>query len=243
MRMLATIQYDGSNYHGWQVQNNAVTVQQTVQDAMQSIFGYRPNATGCSRTDSGVHALKFCYHFDYDGNISPKKIVSAMNAKLPHDIAMIDCKEVSPNFHARYSVKQKTYVYKIYNNEVRSPFNEKYAVHDARRLDVEIMNKAASHFVGEHDFSAFCAAGSSVEDNVRTVYSAKVERHGDEVWFVVSANGFLYNMVRIMAGTLLFVAYGKISPDEIEAIIESKSRENAGITAPAHGLYLADVEY
>ena len=243
MRYLMTIRYIGTNYHGWQVQQNATAVQPTVQDALEKILGFRPNVTGCSRTDSGVHALKYCFHFDCDGKISPEKMVCAINAKLPSDIAAYDCKAVPDDFHARYSVKNKRYIYKIYNGRQRNPFCEKLAHHITTPLDADLMNKAAVQFIGTYDFTAFCAAGASTVDNVRTVYDANVNRSGDDVTFSVCADGFLYNMVRIMTGTLIDVSYGKISADEIADIINSKDRQRAGVTAPPHGLYLYDVKY
>lgn len=243
MRYLMTIQYIGTKYHGWQVQKNAAAVQPTVQDALEQILKFRPNVTGCSRTDSGVHALKYCFHFDCDGTIPPKKMVSAVNAKLPSDIAAYDCKAVPDDFHARYSVLKKQYIYKIYNAPARSPFTENLAYHVTTPLDVDIMNRASKQFIGKHDFTAFCAAGASTTDNVRTVFDADVSKHGNNVIFSVCADGFLYNMVRIMTGTLIQTSYGKISPNEIAEIIESKDRNRAGVTAPPQGLYLYDVVY
>ena len=243
MRYLATIQYDGRDYHGWQVQNNAITVQQTVQEKMSDIFGYSIGVTGCSRTDSKVHALKFCYHFDYDGNISENSIIRAMNSKLPTSIRMLDVKQVADDFHARYSVKSKEYTYVIDNGRYQNPFTAGLATHINIPLDEKLMDYAAKQFVGTYDFSAFCASGTSVEDFVRTVYSASVTRQDDRIIFKVSANGFLYNMVRIMVGTLLYVSYGKIDKDSITDIILSKDRKKAGITAKPDGLYLSEVVY
>lgn len=243
MRYLMTIRYIGTNYHGWQVQQNATAVQPTVQDALEMILGFRPNVTGCSRTDSGVHAIKYCFHFDCDGRIPPDKMIRAINAKLPSDIAAYDCKNVPDDFHARYSVKSKRYIYKIYNGRQRNPFCDKLAYHITMPLDANLMNKAASDFVGTHDFTAFCAAGASTTDNIRTVYDSSVTRNGNDVVFSVRADGFLYNMVRIMTGTLIEVSGGKISADDIGGIIASKNRQRAGVTAPPHGLYLYDVEY
>ncbi|MBQ2676507.1 MAG: tRNA pseudouridine(38-40) synthase TruA [Clostridia bacterium] len=242
-RFLMTICYDGTKYHGWQVQENAVTVQPTVQDALQQIIGVRPDICGCSRTDSGVHALEYCFHFDYDGNIPCKNLVNALNTKLPTDIAAVDCVQVAEDFHARYSVASKEYVYKILNSPQRNPFYEDYAWFVKTPLDAQLMDKAAKKFVGTYDFIGFCSSGSSVQDTVRNVKSASVHREGDTVIFKVEADGFLYNMVRIMVGTLMDVAYGKTSVDDIEKIILSKDRNQAGITAPAKGLYLNKVIY
>ena len=242
-RFKMTIQYDGTLYHGWQVQNNAVSIQSTVQNAMQELCGRRLDITGCSRTDSGVHANEYCYHFDYDGTITDTAFPNALNTKLPQDISAVHCEKVADNFHARYSVQKKRYVYKFYTGKVRSPFLRSYAYHTKHSLDAELMNEAAQKFCGKYDFAAFCASGSSVENTERTVCSSYVERNGDIVSFYVEADGFLYNMVRIMAGTLLFVSQGKTGVDDIVGIIKSKNRDNAGPTVPPHGLYLDKVFY
>ena len=243
MRYLMTIKYDGTAYHGWQVQKNAVAVQPTVQNALEKFLRVRPNVTGCSRTDSGVHANKYCFHFDADTKISPQSMIKAVNANLPPDIAAYNCVTVPDDFHARYSVKEKQYVYKIYNGKYRDPFYNNYALYVNIPLNEHIMNKAAQMYCGTHGFTAFCSAGASTVDNTRTVFSADVKRCGDMVEFTVSANGFLYNMVRIMAGTLIFVSTGKIAADDIADIINSGERSRAGITAAPHGLYLNDVIY
>lgn len=241
-RFLMSIRYLGTNYHGWQVQNNARTIQPSVQDALEKVIGFRPNVSGCSRTDSGVHAYEYCFHFDYDGSISPVNLVNAINANLDEDIVATACNEVDEDFHARYSVKSKEYVYVFYDSKFKDPFLNGRAVH-ARKLDEKLMDKAAKEFVGKFDFSAFCSSGSSVEDKTRTVFSARVIRENGTVRFFVRADGFLYNMVRIMAGTLLFVCMGKIRVEDIPKIIHSKDRSRAGITAPACGLYLNKVFY
>ena len=166
-----------------------------------------------------------------------------MNGILPRDIAVFDCAEVSPDFHARYSVKAKEYIYLILNSSVRDPFYEKYVLLFSPKMDIDELNAECADFVGTHDFSAFCAAGASVEDKVRTVESVGFERNGDLVTFRVRGDGFLYNMVRIMVGTCLDIATGKIGKGKIKEIIDSKNRENAGHTAPARGLFLNDVIY
>lgn len=242
-RYLMTIRYDGGNYHGWQVQANAVTVQSTVQNSLERTLKIRPDVTGCSRTDSGVHAYNYCFHFDYNGSIPPEKLALALNANLPDDICALRCEQVRDDFHARYSVVSKEYVYRIYTGAVRDPFACRYSYHYKHPLDVDKMNVAARHFIGTHDFSSFCAAGSSVEDNTRTVMSSAVIQNGDFIEFYVKADGFLYNMVRIMAGTLISVGGGKTDADSISDIINARQRSAAGITAPAHGLFLNKVEY
>ena len=241
--LLVTIAYDGTDYHGWQVQPNGITVQQAVQDAVEKIIQKRENIVGCSRTDSGVHANSFCFNMRTESSIDPYRFVGAMNAVLPDDIAVKDCVEVPLDFHARYDCKGKEYVYKIWNSPQRNPFLLDRYLHYKKPLDVDLLNEAAQSFVGKHDFSAFCASRASVDDFVRTVEYAKVTRDEEEVRFTVKADGFLYNMVRIMVGTLLEVAEGKISVDSIGEIIASLDREKAGRTAPAHGLYLNKVFY
>ena len=218
-KLKITIQYDGSSYHGWQVQKNAVTVQEVFQDAVEKVFLKRLDVTGCSRTDSFVHANMYVLTLETDMNISNEGVIMALNSKLPSDIAVIDCEECESDFHPRYSCKSKEYIYKLYNGKRPNAFLPKYA------------------------YSGFCSAKSDVEDTVRSVKSFKVWREGDIVYFKVEADGFLYNMVRIMVGTLLFVSEGKIKKDELKDIILSKERKRAGKTAPPQGLYLNKINY
>lgn len=241
--LLITISYDGSAYHGWQVQKNAVTVQQVFQRAVEKLFCEKTGIKGCSRTDSGVHANMYCVSLKTQKNIPCKNVITGLNTYLPKDIAVTDCREVDHDFHARYSVKSKEYVYRIYNSQIRNPFLKNYALHYRYPIDADYLNNEAQAFLGSHDFSGFCSAKSDVEDTVRNVYSFSVKRMGDEVVFAVEADGFLYNMVRIMVGTLLFVNEGKIKQGELAKVIESKDRKKAGKTAPAHGLYLNKVKY
>ena len=242
-RLLITIRYDGTDYHGWQVQPNGVTVQERVQDAVEKVFGSRLDVTGCSRTDSGVHANMFCFHMDTELDIPCEKVPLALNTALPDDIAVLSCKEVGGDFHARYCAKGKRYTYRLYDSHLRDPFINRYSVQYKGKLNVDAMNSAAQNFVGKHDFSAFCASGSEVEDRVRTVYEMKVERIGNEVCVTVSADGFLYNMVRIMVGTLLEVSEGRLSAEDIKVALETGKREQAGRTAAAKGLCLDRVFY
>jgi len=241
--LLLTIQFDGSAYHGWQVQQNAVTVQETLQDALQQICRNRDNIVGCSRTDAGVHANMYCCNMRTESPIECSKLVNALNALLPRDIAALSCEEVDFDFHARYDCKSKEYIYKIWNSPNKNPFLFGYSLHHKYRLDEEFLNSQAKDFIGTYDFSSFCAAGSSVEDTVRTVMNASVEREGDMIVFRVEADGFLYNMVRIMVGTLLDISKGKIPKDSIKQIISAQNRFAAGQTAPAHGLYLNRIHY
>ena len=241
--LLLTISFDGTAYHGWQVQDNAITIQQTLQDAFEKICSSRDNVIGCSRTDAGVHANMYCCNIRTENPITCEKLVGALNALMPRDIAALDCKEVDYDFHARYDCKSKEYIYKIWNSPNKNPFLYDYSLHYKHRLDEEFLSRQAQDFIGTYDFASFCAAGSSVEDTVRTVMNASVEREGDMVIFRVEADGFLYNMVRIMTGTLIDISRGKIPADSIKQIIAAKNRFAAGYTAPARGLYLNKIHY
>ena len=242
--LLFKASFEGSSFHGWQQQENAISVQGELKSAFERLTGEEPNIIGCSRTDAGVHANEYYFSVKTDSTIPCDSFpVALMSAKLPGEIAIYSCTEVADEFNARFDSVRKEYVYIFENTKVPSPFNYRRAFNYKYPMNVEQMNEAASHLVGEHDFSAFCAAGAQVKSKVRTIYSASVERQGDKVIFRVCGNGFLYNMVRIMAGTLLYVCNGKIKPDEITEIIESKDRTRAGITAPPDGLYLNKVYF
>lgn len=241
--LLITIQYDGSNYHGWQVQKNALTVQEAFQNAVEKVFLKRLDVKGCSRTDTGVHANMYCLTLETDMNITDEGVIMALNTHLPDDIAVVDCREVDADFHPRYSCKSKEYVYKLYNGKRPNPFYSKYAFYYRPPIDADYLNREAQAFVGTYDYSGFCSAKTDVEDTVRTVKAFSVWREGDFVYFKVEADGFLYNMVRIMVGTLLFVSEGKIKSGELKNIILSKDRTKAGKTARPYGLYLNKVNY
>lgn len=252
MKILLRLSYIGSGYCGYQVQPNGISVQQRLNEAAKQLFGYDCDVVGCSRTDSGVHANEFCVTVTkkkesfLDTSIPVSRIPQAMSHWLPSDIAVYSAEEVSEDFHPRYDVKYKEYVYKILNRQVRDPFLEGRAWHCPRQIDdaaLEQMQRAATCFVGRKDFTSFMAADSTVKDTVREVYSAEVSKEGDVITFRVSADGFLYNMVRIFAGTLVEVAYGKLSPEDIPRIIEARDRRLAGSTAPPEGLYLNRVVY
>ncbi len=241
--LLLTLRFDGTAYCGYQVQKNGVTIAGVVQDAIADLFGARLPITGCSRTDAGVHADMYCLNFRTDSAIPCERVIPALNVRLPRDIAVYGCREVPMDFHARYSCLAKRYCYTLYNAPIRSPFYDRTALLYPWPLDAERLNRSARDFLGTHDFSAFCAAGGSVADKVRTVSRSMVERDGPLVRFTVQADGFLYNMVRIMTGTLLDIAAGKIAPDAIPAILAGRDRGRAGQTAPAHGLMLTHVVY
>ncbi len=246
MKILLKIAYNGNNYCGWQVQKNGISVQGELCRAASEMYGCEVAVTGCSRTDAGVHALEyFCTLQPGEGApvIPTERIPYALNVRLNEDVTVFFAQEVDNSFHARYNVKSKTYEYVIDNGSFRDPFQYGRAWHLKRELDELRMDQAAKAFVGKHDFSAFMASGSSVKDTVRTVREASVRREGRNVVFTVSADGFLYNMVRIMTGTLTDVSYGKFAPEDIDRIIRSQSRNMAGRTAPPEGLYLKRVEY
>lgn len=242
-RLLLSIKYDGTAYHGWQVQTNALSVQEAFQNAVEKVFGERLDVKGCSRTDSGVHANQYCLTLDTSMNISEEGVVMALNNHLPPDIAVFDCREVPVDFHPRYSCVRKQYVYRIYNGATRDPFLRHTAYFYRYPIDAELLHRAAQAFCGTHDFAGFCSVKSDVEDTVRTVCKAAVKREGDLVLFTFEADGFLYNMVRIMVGTLLFVNEGKIAPEDLPEVIASKDRSRAGRTAQPQGLFLNQVFY
>ncbi len=243
MNYLLTLKYNGSRYHGWQRQENALTVQECVETAIEKLFHEKVSVTGCSRTDTGVHANCFKCNFRAEKEIAFDKVVTGMNYYLPEDIAVTDARQVNDDFNARFDCKGKEYVYKIYNGRVRDPFSEKLAFFHKYPLDAALMNEQAKDFIGTYDFASFCAAGATVKTTVRTVFDSGVERDGDYVIFRVTGDGFLYNMVRIMVGTLIYISEGKIEKGTIPHIIESKNRLLAGKTASPEGLYLNKVFY
>ena len=241
--ILLTIRYNGVRYHGWQVQKNAVTVQGALQDSAVRLFGKRPDFKGCSRTDSGVHANMFCVNFHTDSQIPVSRLPDAFNHFLPNDIVVYDATLVPDDFHARYSCHGKEYKYIIQNSRFDNPFMQGLVYKYERPIDAQLLNTAAKKFIGTYDFSAFCAANDSVEDHTRTIYDCNVSREMENIIVTISGDGFLYNMVRIIVGTLLFVNEGKISAEDIQAIIQSRDRSKAGPTVPPDGLYLNKVYY
>lgn len=240
---MVTLRFDGRAFHGWQVQKNAPTVMQTFQDALEAVLKERPDVKGCSRTDSGVSAAMYCLSFRTDNRIPCERLIPALNTKLPDAVAVTACCEVPQDFHARYSCKGKRYCYRILNTPVRDPFYTGLVLHLPYPLDADFLNKQAQQFVGQFDFSAFRNSGTDIEDTVRTIFDCSVTRKGEVIEFSVSGDGFLYNMVRIMVGTLLDIARGSLAADSIPEIIASKDRKRAGMTAPASGLMLMEVFY
>lgn len=237
------LKYNGTAYHGWQRQENAKTVQETVENAIMDLTGSMPKLSGCGRTDSGVHATGFVANFKSETTISCEKFPYALNSYLPDDIVCVGAEDVLMSFDARKSAKGKTYTYYILNSLYANPFYQNRAWHYRYELDIDKMKEAAKAFVGTHDFIGFAAAGFTVKTTVRTVHSLDIEKDGEIIKIKITGDGFLYNMVRIIAGTLCFVGNGKINAEDMEKIIASKDRKQAGITAPADGLYLTEVYY
>ncbi|NLY80828.1 MAG: tRNA pseudouridine(38-40) synthase TruA [Lysinibacillus sp.] len=244
-RMKATISYDGTNFSGYQVQPGKRTVQLEIEKVLSKMHkGEEIKAIASGRTDARVHAIGQVIHFDTTLSIPNEGYKKALNTQLPGDIRVLDIEEVDRDFHARYSAKGKRYRYIWYCEEVQSPFRRNYTVETKGiKPDVKKMKEGAKYIIGTHDFSCFCASNTSVVDKVRTVHSLDFETHSEELHMVIEGNGFLYNMVRIIAGTLWEIGIGKRNPESMEQIIASKSREKAGKTAPPHGLYLEKVYY
>ena len=249
MKILLEIAYMGSQYHGYQTQNNeALTVQRVLQNALEGFYGQKLKITGCSRTDAGVHAKQFfctmeAAEGDLCSTLPPDKIPLALRQYLPEDVAILSARAVSNEFHPRYLPHHKEYEYCIYNAPILHPFHADRAWHCPVTLDVDAMDAAARHLVGRHDFAALMAQGSVVSSSVREIFYCDVRREGDLVIVRVAADGFLYNMVRIIAGTLVEVGKGKIAADRIPAILASLDRREAGPTLPPQGLYLNRVVY
>jgi tRNA pseudouridine38-40 synthase len=247
MKYFAKIKYLGTAFHGFQVQPELRTVQGELNNALNQAFGLPCKVTGCSRTDAGVHANEFCLTVECEGGTIPaEKLPIAVARFLPTDLSLFYAEECDNAFHPRYDVREKEYLYRIINRPIYDPFEFGRAWFLSRPVSDEgllLMQSAAKHFIGRYDFSTFMSEGSDVEDTVRTVTALSVERNGDLIEIRISADGFLYNMVRIIVGTLTEVAFGRISPDDIVDIINSHDRSRAGMTAPAEGLYLNKVVY
>ncbi len=242
-RLKCVVAYDGTDYSGFQVQPDQITVQGEIEAALKRITGETIQIAGSGRTDAGVHARGQVFHFDTNSHIPLKKWRFVLNNQLPDAIVIRSVEEAPADFHARFDVKAKEYRYCVDNGEVPDLFRHRYADHIRHPLDVARMNAAARHLIGEHDFTSFCSAKTFVEDKVRTIYDLRVEREGPFIWIICRGNGFLYNMVRIIAGTLVEVGQGKRDPEEIPAILAARDREKAGKTAPAKGLTMWEVFY
>ena len=242
-RFFLIVEYDGTDYCGWQRQINGPSVQQTLEEALSRLTGERIACTGSSRTDAGVHALGLCVHFDSATRIPPEKIAFALNTLLPADIRVRESGPARAGFHARYAAAGKIYRYTFYNSRHDCAVGRQFMVHVPLTLDERLMNEEAQALIGTHDFAAFAASGSVVKSTVRTIYKAQVRRSGDIVTLTVMGDGFLYNMVRIIAGTLMEIGTGKRAPGAIEEAIETGNRLCLGQTAPAKGLMLLRVLY
>ncbi|MBQ7645738.1 MAG: tRNA pseudouridine(38-40) synthase TruA [Clostridia bacterium] len=241
-KIVLKIKFLGTRYCGWQVQKNAVSVQETLQNAVEKVFLKRYGISGCSRTDSGVHANEYFCHIDDAPEFDVSKLPLALNVFLPEDIAVISAEYKDDDFHSRYSAKGKEYIYLIHNSNIKDPFIYGRAFQYGREIDTERAKRLSLDFVGTHDFTSFMSAHSKITDAVRNVYYFDIDKQGDMITFKVAADGFLYNMVRIMTGTLLCVLAGSVKMS-IGEIIDKKDRSFAGWTAPAEGLYLNKVFY
>lgn len=255
-RFMLRVAYDGTNYCGWQVQPNAVTIEGVLNAALTELLKEEIEVIGASRTDSGVHALGNVAVFDSASKIPGEKLMYALNQRLPEDIRIQESREVDKSFHPRHGNSRKTYEYRILNAKTELPTERLYSYFTYRRLEIERMREAAAYLKGEHDFKSFCSAGSQVKETTRTIYSLTVETTGETegkgqtvetgsclITIRITGSGFLYNMVRIIAGTLLEVGMGRIAPEKVKQIIEGKDRGLAGPTAPAQGLRLVRIDY
>ena len=242
-RIKLTVAYDGTHYNGWQVQPNGVTIEGMLNKAIAELTNETVAVIGASRTDSGVHALGNVAVFDTNTRIPPEKLCYALNQRLPADIVVQHSCEVPLHFHPRRCESRKTYVYKILNRAFTLPLSRYDCYFTYRKLDVEKMRQAAAYLVGTHDFKSFCSVHSQAETTVRTIYHLAVEKEQDVITIEVTGSGFLYNMVRILAGTLLQVGMGERSPQQMQEILKAKDRSAAGATAPAHGLTMIGITF
>ena len=242
-RIQLTVEYDGTNYAGWQRQSNALAVQQVIEEALARLTGERIVLHGASRTDAGVHALGQCAHFDTNSRIPGEKFSYAVNTMLPPDIRIRRSQDAPDGFHARFSARGKRYRYLFYDAPHAGALNRLTHAHSIYPLDDARMQREALALLGTHDFAAFAASGSAVRDTVRTLWRADITRNGNDVMLIVEGNGFLYNMVRIIAGTLRDIGSGKLESGALARAIDTGNRLDLGVTAPAHGLTLMDVFY
>ena len=247
MRYVLLVSYDGTEYGGWQIQKNSVTVQQKLSEALETTLGQRVTVTASGRTDSGVHASAQVCHFDAETGIPPEKFADALNFRLPDDISVLQSAAAPAGFDATASAKKKTYCYRVYLSARRNPLKDRYSVQIKYPVDIQKLTEAGKMFEGEHDFKAYCAAGSQVKTTVRTVYSVEVKTKENgastDIEIYVTGNGFLYNMVRTLAGTMLYYAAGRLSKEDITRSLTDCDRNSVGKTMPAKGLTLESVDY
>ncbi|MEE1013845.1 MAG: tRNA pseudouridine(38-40) synthase TruA [Clostridia bacterium] len=240
------IRYDGTNYHGWQRQKNGITVQQVIEEALTDLTGAETKVTGCSRTDAGVHALDYVFNFKTETSIPVEKLPYALNYRLREDVSAVEAFEVPADFNARFSTQGKRYIYRIQNAKPKNPFLNRYSWHIPYHLNVEDMIQAAPILEGTHDFSGFMAAGGDQKTTVRTVRVCRVEQDAElpeSITITVEADAFLYNMVRIITGTLAEVGFGRIQVEDVPEILAACDRTRCGLTAPPQGLFLKKVYY
>ncbi len=242
-RVFLKIAYDGTNYCGWQIQDNGITIEEVINEKLSELLHEDIVVIGASRTDSGVHALGNVAVFDTETRIPAEKISFALNQRLPEDIRIQESKEVAPDFHPRYCDTRKTYEYRILNRTFDDPTTRLYTHFCYFKLDVEKMKQAASYLVGEHDFKSFSSARGQAKTTVRTIYYLNIEKKNDIIRVQINGNGFLYNMVRIIVGTLLKVGMGIYPPEHVKEILEARDRSMSGPKAPAKGLTLVEIEY
>lgn len=242
-RIMLVVAYEGTHYHGWQLQPNGITIEGVLNEALGRLLGEEIVVIGASRTDAGVHSYGNVAVFDTNTRIPAEKLAYALNQRLPEDIVVQSSCEVAPDFHPRHCESRKTYEYRILNRKMPLPMRRRDTYFYYYDLDVERMQQAAELLTGEHDFKSFCATAAVVETTVRTIYELRVSREDDVIAIRVTGSGFLYNMVRIIAGTLIEVGAGKRSPESIREILEARDRAAAGPTAPAHGLTMIGIEY
>lgn len=242
-RVKLVVAYDGTNYHGWQVQDNGITIEEVLNRTISELVQEDIKVIGASRTDAGVHACGNVAVFDTESRIQGDKFSFALNQRLPEDIRIQESCEVDADFHPRYADTVKTYEYNILNRRFELPSKRLYAAFCYYPMDIERMNQAAAYLVGEHDFKSFCSAGAQVQTTVRTIYAVNVTKEDDMVHIRITGNGFLYNMVRIIAGTLMQVGTGLMEPEQVKEILEARDRSKAGPTAVAKGLTLVEIRY
>ena len=242
-RVKLTIAYDGTNYCGWQIQPNGITIEEVINKALNKLTGENVVVIGASRTDSGVHAMGNVAVFDTETTIPADRIAMAVNRILPEDIVVVKSEEVVSDFHPRYCNCEKTYEYHIVNTRIPIPTKRLTNYFVSYELDIDKMREGAAYLVGEHDFASFCNIKTDVDSTVRTVKELEILKNGDEITIRISGNGFLYNMVRIIVGTLIRVGRGFYQPEQVKEILEAKNRKAAGVTAPPHGLMLMEIRY
>ncbi len=243
-RIKMIVSYDGTNYCGWQIQPNGITIEEILNKKLSKLTGEDIHIIGASRTDSGVHALGNVAVFDTETRIPGDRLAYALNQKLPEDISIVSSEEVPMDWHPRYQDHiTKTYEYHIYNASVKNPLRQRYATFVSFPLDIERMRKGAEYIIGEHDFASFCNVRTNTSDTVRTVYDISIIRDGPDITIRVTGNGFLYNMVRIIAGTLIRVGRGFYEPEKIKEILEAREHTSEGVTAPPNGLVLIAIDY